>query len=137
MKRHLPRDKAFMRVFAEKLRQARKKAKDEDNVSYEEFAQRLGVTRAGIHKYLNEENVPSLGILERAKALGVEVKYGDLDVNLIKKRGKDDPTSSEAQMLLPLVLDGLTDQDVTVELGGKKQNALELNVTITFARRKA
>ncbi len=126
-----------MKVFAEKLWLARKKAKDQDNIPYEEFAQRLGVTRAGIHKYFNEKNVPSLEILERAKALGVEVKYGDLDLNLIKKRAKNDNASSEAQMLLPLVLDGLTDQNIRVELAGKKQNAIALNVTITFVRRKA
>lgn len=136
MKGHSKRDRAFMRAFAEKLRRAREKAKDEGNISYEEFARRLGVTRAGIHKYFNQENVPSLDILERAKALGVEVKYGDLDSSFIKKRAKDDHTSSEAQMLLPLALDALTDQDISVELAGKKQNAIELNVTITFVRRK-
>lgn len=137
MKRHSRRDKAFMKVFAEKLREAREKAKDEGKVSYEEFARRLGVTRAGIHKYFNQENVPSLDILERAKALGVEVKYGDLDLNFIKRRAKNDDTASEAQMLLPLALDSLTDQDITVELAGKNENAIELNVTITFVRRKA
>ena len=67
-----------MEVFAQKLSQAREDAKRENGMSYEEFAHRLGVTRAGLHKYLNEENVPSLSILERAKALGVEVGYGEL-----------------------------------------------------------
>ena len=61
--------------------------------SSEKFAQELGVTRAGLYKYLNQENVPSLDILERAKVLGVEVKCGDLDLDLIKARAKKDATS--------------------------------------------
>jgi transcriptional regulator with XRE-family HTH domain len=137
MKKHSPRDKAFMRVFAEKLRKARENAKRVDGVSYEEFAKKLGVTRAGIHKYFNEENVPSLDILERAKALGVEVKYGDLDVGLIKARAKRDNSSPEAQMILPLAIENLTDQNVTVEVGSRKPNAIELSVTIKFESKRA
>lgn len=133
MKRHSARDKEFMRVFAEKLRDARDKAKKQ-GTNYEQFAHKLGVTRAGLHKYLNEKNVPSLDILERAKALGVEVRYGDLNVDLIKKRAGKDPNSSEAQMLLPLALDNLTDRNISVELAAKKPNAIELNVTIKFAK---
>lgn len=97
----------------------------------------LGVTRAGLHKYLHEKNVPSLDILEKARALGVEVGYGDLNVNLIKKRAKKDRNSAEAQMILPLVLENLTDQNISVELGDKKPNAIELNVTIRFSRKSA
>ncbi len=137
MKKHSPRDKAFMKVFADKLLKARETAKKIDGVSYEEFAQRLGVTRAGIHKYFNEENVPSLDILERAKALGVEVKYGDLDAGLIKTRAKKDNASPEAQMILPLAIENLTDQNITVEVGRKKPNAIELNVTIKFASKQS
>ena len=137
MKKHLLRDKAFMKVFAEKLLKARENAKKVDRVSYEEFAQKLGVTRAGIHKYLNEENVPSLNILERAKALGVEVKYGELDISLIKARAKRDGSSPEAQMILPLAIENLTDQNVTIEVGSRKPNAIELNVTIKFEPKRA
>jgi transcriptional regulator with XRE-family HTH domain len=137
MKKHSLRDKAFLAVFAEKLLKAREAAKKNDRISYEEFARRLGVTRAGLHKYLNEKNVPSLDILERAKALGVEVRYGDLDVTLIKKRAKIDNTSSEAQMILPLAIESLTDQSITTEVVSRKPNAIELNVTITFPGRRA
>jgi len=137
MKKHSLRDKAFMKVFAEKLLKARENAKKVDRVSYEEFAQKLGVTRAGIHKYLNEVNVPSLNILERAKALGVEVKYGELDIGLIKARAKRDDSSPEAQMILPLAIENLTDQNVTIEVGSRKPNAIELNVTIKFEPKRA
>lgn len=137
MKKHSPRDKAFMKVFAEKLLQARENAKKVDGVSYEEFAHRLGVTRAGIHKYFNEENVPSLDILERAKALGVEVKYGELDVGLIRARARKDDTSAEAQMILPLAIENLDDRDVTIEVGDRKPNAIALNVTIKFQSKRA
>jgi hypothetical protein len=75
--------------------------------------------------------------LERAKALGVEVKYGDLDAGLIKTRAKKDNTSPEAQMILPLAIENLTDQNITVEVGRKKPNAIELNVTIKFASKQA
>jgi transcriptional regulator with XRE-family HTH domain len=137
MKKHSYRDKAFMKAFAEKLLKARENAKKADGISYEQFAQKLGVTRAGIHKYFNEENVPSLAILERAKALGVEVKYGELDVGLIRARAKKDETSSEAQMLLPLAIENLTHQNVTIEVGPRKPNAIELNVTIKFEPKRA
>ncbi len=137
MKKHSPRDTAFMKVFAEKLRKAREDAKKLEGVSYEEFAHKLGVTRAGIHKYFNEENVPSLDILERAKTLGVEVKYGELDVGLITARAKRDDKSPEAQMLLPLAIESLTDQNVTIEVGSRKPNAIELNVTIRFEPKRA
>ncbi|MFZ0560278.1 MAG: helix-turn-helix transcriptional regulator [Terriglobales bacterium] len=137
MKKHSPRDIAFMKVFAEKLRKARDNAKKVDGVSYEEFAHRLGVTRAGIHKYFNEENVPSLDILERAKSLGVEVKYGELDVGLIRARARRDDASAEAQMLLPLAIESLADQNVTIEVGSRKPNAIELNVTIKFEPKRA
>ena len=137
MKKHSPRDIAFMKVFADKLLKARENAKRVDGVSYERFAQKLGVTRAGIHKYFNEENVPSLDILERAKALGVEVKYGELDVGLIKARAKRDDSSPEAQMILPLAIENLTDQNVTIEVGSRKPNAIELNVTIKFEPKRS
>jgi transcriptional regulator with XRE-family HTH domain len=132
MKRHSHVDKAFMRSFAAKLTQAREKAKRIDGTSFERFAELLGVTRAGLHKYLKEKSVPSLDVLERARRLGVEVKYGELDIDLIKKRAKKDATSPEAQMILPLALENLTDQNVSVELAPKKPNAIELNVTIRF-----
>jgi hypothetical protein len=96
--------------------------------------ERLGVTRAGLYKYLNQENVPSLDILERAKALGIEVKYGDLDPDLIRARAKKDTASPEAQMLLPLAIQGLTDQNITVEVGPREPNAIALNVTIKFSQ---
>jgi predicted transcriptional regulator len=137
MRRHSARDKAFLKVFADKLREARDEAKRKRGVSAEKFAQQLGVTRAGLYKYLNEENVPSLDILERAKALGVEVRYGDLDLGLIKGRAKKDATSPEAQMLLPLAIQGLTDQNITVEVGPRKPNAIALNVTIKFSPKLA
>ncbi len=126
-----------MKVFAEKLGEARNEAKRKHGISAEKFAQELGVTRAGLYKYLNEENVPSLDILERAKVLGVEVKYGDLDLDLIKARAKKDATSPEAQMLLPLAIQGLTDQNITVEVGPRKPNAIALNVTIKFSPKVA
>jgi len=137
MKRHSPVDKAFLKKFAEELLKARDNAKAADGRSFAEFAEMLGVTRAGLHKYLKEKSIPSLDVLERARMLGVDVKYGDLDVSLIKKRAKKDRNSPEAQMMLPLALESLTDQNITVEVGHRKPNALELNVTIKFSRKRA
>lgn len=135
MKRHSPRDKAFMKVFADKLRARREKAKREDKVPYEEFAKRVGLTRAGLLKYLNEENVPSPQVLETVyRVWGVQVGYGDLDLNLIKTRAKQNKRSSEAQMLLPLAIEGLTSQNITVELAEKKSSSIELNLKIAFKR---
>jgi transcriptional regulator with XRE-family HTH domain len=137
MKKHSPIDKAFMKAFAEKLVKARDKAKRVDGTSFERFAELLGVTRAGFHKYLKEKSVPSLDVLERARRLGVEVKYGELDVDLIKKRAKKDAASPEAQMILPLALENLTDQNISVELAPRKPNSIELNVTIRFSQKHA
>src|SRR5689334_8921595 len=114
MKRHTQRDRAFMKVFAEKLRARREKAKREEDVSYEEFANRVGLTRAGLLKYLNEENVPSPQVLEIIHRIwGVQVGYGDLDLALIKTGAKQNKRSSEAQMLLPLAIEDLTKRDIT------------------------
>ena len=126
-----------MKSFAEKLTKARDKAKKDDGTSFEKFAELLGVTRAGLHKYLREKSVPSLDILERARRLGVEVKYGELNVDMIQKRAKKDAASPEAQMILPLALEHLTDQNISVELASKKPNAIELNVTIRFSQKRA
>lgn len=38
-------------------------------------------------------------------------------------------------MLLPLVLEGLTDQNVTVALG-KKANGIALNITVNFSPKR-
>lgn len=81
--------------------------------------------------------MPSLDILEHAKALGVEVKYGELDIGLIRERAKRDNNCAEAQMLLPLALENLTDQNVAIEVGSRKPNAIELNVTIKFESKRA
>ena len=126
-----------MKAFAEKLAKARDKAKRVNGTSFEKFAELLGVTRAGLHKYLREKSVPSLDVLERAHRLGVEVKYGELDVDMIKTRAKKDATSSEAQMILPLALENLTDQNISIELAPRKPNAIELNVTIRFSKKHA
>ena len=135
MKRHTQRDRAFMKVFAEKLRARRKKAKREEDVSYEEFANRVGLTRAGLLKYLNEENVPSPQVLEIIHRIwGVQVGYGDLDLALIKTGAKQNKRSSEAQMLLPLAIEDLTKRDITVELAKKQSSSIELNVKIAFRR---
>ena len=67
----------------------------------------------------------------------MEVNYGDLDVSLIKKRAKKDRNSPEAQMMLPLALESLTDQNITVEVGPRKPNAIALNVTIKFSQKRA
>jgi transcriptional regulator with XRE-family HTH domain len=137
MKKHSHVDKAFMSSFAAKLSGARDRAKRIDGVSFEKFAELLGVTRAGLHKYLKEKSVPSLDVLERARRLGVEVKYGELNIEMIKRRAKKDPASPEAQMILPLALENLTDQNISIELAPKKPNAIELNVTIRFSRKNA
>jgi transcriptional regulator with XRE-family HTH domain len=137
MKPHSLADKAFLKKFAEELTKARDTAKKNTGISFADFATRLGMTRAGLHKYLKEKSVPSLDVLERARQLGVEVKYGDLDFNLIKRRAKKDRNSPEAQMMLPLALENLTDQNVTIEVGPRRPNAIELNVTIKFSQKRA
>lgn len=138
MKPHSPRDIAFMEAFAKKLSKRRDDAKKKEGVSYEQFARKLGLTRAGVRNYLKEKNVPSPAMLEKVAAVwGVKVGYGDLDVELIKKRGRRNSFSSEAQMLLPLALESLTDRNIQVELAEKKANAIELNVTITFVPKRA
>ena len=133
MKSHSPRDIAFLEVFAGKLGKAREAKKKAGELSYAQFAEKLGVTRAGLHKYLHGKNMPSLDVLERARALGVEVQYGELNVNLIKKRARKSNASAEAQMLLPLVLESLSQKDIAVELGPRKPNSIEVSLTIHFS----
>ncbi len=137
MKSHSPRDKAFMNVFAQKLRDRREKAKESENVSYEEFARKLGLTRAGLLKYLKEQNVPSPQMLETIyRVWGVQVGYGELDTRLIKSRARRNKESSEAQMLLPFAIENLTNENITVELTRKRPSGIELNLSIFFRRGK-
>ena len=44
-------------------------------------------------------------------------------------------SNGTSQMILPLALENLTDQNISIELAPKKPNAIELNVTIRFSQK--
>jgi transcriptional regulator with XRE-family HTH domain len=134
MKKHSPADKAFIKAFAERLEAAKTRETSlPRNLSVEEFAHKLGVTRAALHKYVHGRARPGLDVLERAKTeFGVEVKYGEIDIPLIKRRAKHGQ-SDELQMLLPFAIESLKAEDIEIRIAEKKNSRITLSVAIRFA----
>lgn len=136
MVRRSATDKAYAKKFGEKLKAALTKARDND-MSVEAFAESLGVTRAGLHKYRQGRAVPGMPVIEKAKRLyGVDVKYGELDTSAMFRKSA---TADEKQLMLPLAFETITADHLQVEVGRKTGDYLQLNVKVflTPAKRRA
>jgi hypothetical protein len=136
MSRRTTKDKAFARVFGQRLEQVfQKQVKDKDNanrVSVEEFARSLNLTRAGLHKAKKGKSMPGLDLIERARQYGVHVGYGDIPIEFVKQKGRG-KSLPEVQLYLPFAVDNLKKDCVSVELGEHKDGKVEVKVWIEFA----
>lgn len=135
MRKNSSIDKAFAKAFGQQLDDAfRRVAKNKatKSLSVEEFATSLGLTRAGLHKARKGKSVPSLELIEKARTHGVAVKYGDLELPLVRKRAQE-KVLPEAQLYLPFAVDNLRKENVSVELGRHKGENVELRIRIKFA----
>jgi transcriptional regulator with XRE-family HTH domain len=129
---HSAKDRAFMKKFAEKLATAKKKAVEVDGLTVDGFAKSLGVTRAGLHKYEKEKSVPGLGVLQRAREeYGIEVKYGELDVPVLKKARRK-LGQEELQILLPFTIEAVEKGIPSAPRIERKSNGVVISFEIKF-----
>jgi transcriptional regulator with XRE-family HTH domain len=135
MRKNSSSDLVFAKRFGESLRSAylrETKQRETKRLSVEAFASSLGLTRAGLHKAMKGRSVPSLELIEKARAYKVEIKYGDLPVPLVQRRARQ-RSLPEAQLYLPFAVDNLKKENVRVELGTHHRDTVELKVLIKFA----
>jgi transcriptional regulator with XRE-family HTH domain len=134
-KRRTPVDLAFAAEFGRQLEAAfQKNVKNKRNpnrLTADAFAKSLNLTRAGLHKAKKGKSIPKLDLIEKARRYDVSVKYGDLSEELQKRRTKKHP-KDDLQLFLPLSLENLKKDNVRVELGEHKGDAVELRVWIKF-----
>lgn len=136
MRKRTSVDRAFAKKFGEKLEAAFLRARREDKITAERFAESLGVTRAGFYKYLNGKSVPGINVIEKARRLWkVEVKYGDLDSKGFLSEAKQ--VSESAQMLLPLAFQSLSSEQLEIEVGRKTNEYVQLNIRVLLSKERA
>jgi transcriptional regulator with XRE-family HTH domain len=126
-------DRAYARKFGEKLREALSKARKR-GTSVQSFADSLGVTRAGLHKYRKGKTVPGMEVIEKARqAWKIDVKYGDLDTAALFAAK---PSVDDKQLLLPLAFEEITADHLQVEVGRKTSEYLQLSVKVFLSPKK-
>jgi hypothetical protein len=97
----------------------------------ERFVQSLGVTRAGFHKYVTRQSIPSLRVLKRArKYWGVHLSYTELGARFVGA-SKEDPR----QMKLQLSLENISKEQIEVKrFSASGEKAVELVIRINFSK---
>jgi transcriptional regulator with XRE-family HTH domain len=125
-----PEDLRFTENFSKRLNEEYAKHEGSDA----EFARKLDVSRPALKKYLNGAVMPGVRTVALAYVnLGVNVSYGRFDARRLCSRGRSDRRSVEAQLLLPLAIESLKQDNIEIELVDKKPNRIALNVSIRFA----
>jgi transcriptional regulator with XRE-family HTH domain len=125
-----PEDQQFGEKFARMLRPLYERAISAGQTE-RAFAQRLGVDRGGLQRYLKKHATPSLRTLVFAyREFGIVVPYGSASTEpLVSRRGRSKRQVSDLQMNLPLTIEA---PDGEINLVIKKKSAqryrLELNV---------
>lgn len=129
MARTTPEDAAFKQRVAEEFRRARDQAIAK-GFSVEQFAQKLGVTRAALHKYLSQKSIPSLRVLHRARQYwGVRLTYGDLGDRYVNLK-KDN-----RQMEFQFSAEAVSKEQIEIKKFSRKGiNTAELLIKIHFSK---
>ena len=123
-------DEAFKRRVKAEFNRALGEAKKQ-GFSVEDFARKLGITRAGAYKILAGATIPSLRVLRYArKYWGVSVNYGELGDGYIKAK-RTDPRQMEFQLSLG---DISKEQIAVAKFSPRGENSLELLIKIDFSR---
>jgi transcriptional regulator with XRE-family HTH domain len=130
MGRSTPDDEAFKRKVAEEFVRARDRA-CQKGFSVEEFARTLGITRAGLHKYIARKAIPSLRVLQRARQYwGVRLSYGELGDRYIQARKKD-----PRQMEFKFSVEDVSKEQIRItKFSAKGENSAELVIKIDFSK---
>jgi transcriptional regulator with XRE-family HTH domain len=130
MKKANSEDGAFKRRVAEEFEKARERARQDHNLSVEQFAATLGVTKAAYYKYVNKQSMPSLRVLKKARKWGVRLSYPGLGDGFIRT-AKADPR----QMTIQFSGDDVSAQQIKVKrFSPKGDKALELVIHIDLTK---
>jgi transcriptional regulator with XRE-family HTH domain len=130
MSRSTRGDQDFKRRVAEEFTRARDEAR-EKGVSTEQFARKLGITRAALHKYLTQQAIPSLRVLDNARRFfGVHIPYGELGESYLKSKKRD-----HRQLELRFSVETISKDQVEIKrLSPRGDNAVELLIRIDFSK---
>ncbi|HTZ83421.1 MAG TPA: hypothetical protein VMB66_09535 [Candidatus Acidoferrales bacterium] len=121
-------DRQFGLEFAKRLRPFYEKALA-DGRTEKEFAQRLGVNRGGLQRYLRTGAMPSFRTIVLAyRELGIAIPYADTDAHaLISGRGKRRRRNSDLQMNLPLTIEA-TNGEIDVVIKKKTSQRVRIQL---------
>jgi hypothetical protein len=132
-----PDDEAFAAEFGRELKphydRATQKGIDGPELSDEQFAATLDVTRPALKKYLKGAATPTLRVVVLAfLRYGVNVAY--FRMPLFGKRGrKERPTPTAAQLVLPFSVQGLNTATIQAKVEPKGVNRFEMRIDIQKA----
>jgi transcriptional regulator with XRE-family HTH domain len=133
MKRDTPQDVRFKKRVREEFLAAIERAQ-RMGYTVDKFAQTLGITRAGLHKYIRKENqsIPSLRVLEKARRVWkVHLDYGGLGDGFVRKT-----PNARDQLELQFTAADIVKENIRVRrVTPKGDNAVELLLNIGFAKR--
>jgi transcriptional regulator with XRE-family HTH domain len=121
-------DRQFGVEFAKQLRPLYEKA-IAGGQSEKAFAQRLGVDRGGLQRYLKTGAMPSFRTIVLAyREFGITIPYADTNARpLVARRGKRYRRAAEAQMDLPLTIEA-TKGEIDVVIKRKSPQRIRLQL---------
>jgi transcriptional regulator with XRE-family HTH domain len=126
-------DRQFGTEFAKRLRPFYDKAVAEGKTE-KEFAQRLGVDRGGLQRYLRTGAMPSFRTIALAyREFGIAVAYGGIDpAPLVSNRPRRRRKTSDLQMDLPLTIEASQGE---IEVVIKKKSPQRVRLHLRALRR--
>jgi transcriptional regulator with XRE-family HTH domain len=99
--------------------------------SAESFAGTLGITRAALYKYLGEQAIPSLRVLEKARRLWkVRLNYGELGEDYLTKKR----TVPSGQMEFKFTTADISEDRITIRKVVARDTSVEMTVRIDLAK---
>jgi transcriptional regulator with XRE-family HTH domain len=133
MNRDTPQDETFKKRVREEFLDAIGRAQ-KMGYTVDKFAGTLGITRAGLHKYIRSEHqsIPSLRVLEKARRIWkVRLNYGDLGDGFVSKT-----SNAQGQLELQFTTADIVKENIRIQrVTPKGDNAVELLLNIGFAKR--
>jgi transcriptional regulator with XRE-family HTH domain len=126
-------DAMFKKRIRDEFERAIKRAQ-QMGMTVEQFANTLGITRAGLHKYTREKNqsIPSLRVLHKARQVWkMHVPYGDADedIGTTKRVPKE-------QLAFQFSVQDVAKENITVrKVKPRGDTAVELVIQIDFTKR--
>ena len=128
-----PDDQAFAVAFGRELKahydRATQPSTDGSEMTDEQFAATIDVTRPALKKYLNGTAMPTLRVVVLAfLRYGVKVPY--FHTHLFGNKGRKLHSAPEAQLVLPFSVQGLNTSAIQARVQPKGINRFEIRVDI-------